>query len=364
MDNPFPAALISILLVAILAIRVEPLVERHPLFSQGDHLEYIAMAESPSAAHIPPYCYRLLVPTIARHLSLSREWSFRALAIFFIWGAGALIYYALRRMGHDRFFALMGVALFHSLNFGTKFVLFDFWLTEPALFFFSALSVLFLLRGNGILLSAALCLAVLSKESALFLLPLTYTMRARSLLDRRALIHAAAVSLAPIALYFLVRGMIPTSGPYSPLALFSRFGAERLSNDLAGVIRGGTLGTWGVLVLLLMLFGIRKSADFALRCLPFIALVYLQPLFAENVDRLLVYGFIMVIPIAVAGLEQLAVAAGLAPWMTAGTVLIPFMLVATKSGYQSPSPEQQLLVLAVWTVLIVLVKRIRKKRIA
>lgn len=356
------AALLSALLVAILAIRVDPLIEGHPLFSRGDHLEYIAMSESPSAAHTPPYCCRILVPTIARCLPFGRVDSFRALTIFFIWGTGVLIYYVLRRMGQDTFFALIGVVLFHSLNFGTKFVLFDFWLTEPALFFFSALAVLLLIRGNGILLSVTLCLAVLGKESALFLLPLTYTIKARRLLDRRALMYAAAVSLAPVALFILVKGMIPASEAYSPLALFSRFGAARLSTDLAGIIRGGTLGTWGVLVLLLMLFGIGKSADLALRCLPFIVLVYLQPLFAENVDRLLVYGFIMVIPIAVEGFRQLSRKAGLAPWMIMGAAAIPFILVAIKSGYQSPSPEQQLLVLAVWTVLIVLVKRIRKKR--
>jgi hypothetical protein len=295
---------------------------------------------------------------------LSRANGFGLLTTLFMWGAGIVIYSVLRAVGQREFFALMGIVLFHSLNFGTKFVLFDFWLTEPALFFFSTLALLFLLKGRTAGLVISLCLAVLSKESALFLLPLTYTLKARRLVDRRALGYALAMSIAPVALYTLVRIAVPASTAYSPLALLRQFGAERLPGDLAGIIRGGTLGTWGVLVLALLLFGLKKRVDFALRGLPFLVLVYMQPLFAANVDRLLVYGFIIVIPIAVTGLEQLARSARLSPWMTAGTALIPFVLIAIKSGYQSPSPEQQLLVLALWAAIIVLVKRIRKKRIA
>lgn len=359
--------LLSALLVAVLAIRVEPLAPGHPAFSQGDHLVYIAMAAAPSAPHPAPYCYRVLVPALARGLPFAPKWSFRALAIAFLWGTGVLMYYLLRGLGQERLLALLGVALFHSLNFGTKFLLYDFWLTEPALFFFSTLAMLFLVRGgagaaSGMIVSSALCLSVLSKESALFVLPLAYTMTARRLLDRRAFVFAAVVGLAPTAIYLLERKVVPASNVYSPLALFSQFGAGRLTTELGGIIRGGTLGAWGVLTLVLMLLGLRRSAGFALRSLPFIALVYLQPLFAENVDRLLVFGFLVVIPIAVAGLATLASAARLAPWMTALTALVPFVLVAAKSDYQSPSPEQQILVLALWTILIVIVKRSQVRR--
>jgi hypothetical protein len=322
------------------------------------------MAENPRGTHAPPYCYRILVPTMARAVPLPPTKSFRVLTILFAWGAGVLIYYMLRSMGHGRFFSVMGIVLFHSLNFGTKFVLFDFWLADPALFFFSALAMLCMMRGATAGLTTALCLAVLSKESALFLLPLVYSMRAKRIFDRRALAYAAAVSIAPLAICVLLRVFVPASGPYSPLALLRQFGTGRMSSDLAALVRGGTLGTWGILALLLFLLGLRNRVDFALRGLPFLVLVYAQPLFAANVDRLLVYGFPVVIPIAAAGLERLALAARLGPWMTAGTALIPFVLIAVKSGYQPPSPEQQLLVLAVWAAFIVLVKRIRKKRIA
>lgn len=53
------------------------------------------------------------------------------------------------------------------------------------------------------------------------------------------------------------------------------------------------------------------------------------------------------------GLRVLRDRFGLARWMTAGFALIPFVLTALKSGYNPPSPEQQLAVLAGWSIVVI-----------
>lgn len=210
-------AIVCALFVFVLARSVEPMTSAHPAFrAGGDHFHYFAMAEEPGETHRAPFCYRLLTPTLARLMPFGLADSFYFLTVIFLIGTGVLVYYIAMETVRERGLALAGIALFYSLSAGAKFCLYDFWLVEPALFFFSALSILLLLRRHDRWLSITLALAVLAKESALFLIPLVYTMRALALLSGR------------------------------------------------------------------------EGRRVLLRALPFIALVYIQPLFAKNVDRLLV----------------------------------------------------------------------------
>jgi hypothetical protein len=362
-DNPLIVIAVSSLFVLILALQVDPLTTGHPAFSLGgDHTAYIAMAEAPGEAHASPYCYRVLMPFIARILPFGLQTSFYMLTLIFITGTGVLMYYLLRTSGEGVFFSFMGIVLFYSLNWGAKFALYDFWLTEPMLFFFITLSLLLLLLGRDAWLALALGLAVLSKESAIFFLPLVYAIKADRPLDGKAFLRTAAVGVAPIGFFLLLRWTIPSSTGYDPLALLSTIGTERLSSGLIGFIRGGTVGTWGILLLALPFFSGRDGGKLAIRSAPFLVFVYMQPFFAVNVDRLLVMAFIVVIPLAVGGLRRIASKMGLSLWMTAGYAFVPFILIVLKGGYQSPSPEQRLLALALWTIPVAAVKRYHKRK--
>jgi hypothetical protein len=358
----FTLILLPVLLTLILAINTEPMTNLHPMYSQGgDHLVYIEMAQQPFAAHEPPYCYRLLVPTIARYLPFSLAVNFYLLAVLFIIGTGILLHLFLRDLGCNLFYSSLGVILFYSLNWGAKFLLFDFWLTEAALFFFVVLSLLLILRDSRVWLVVALCLAVLCKESALFLLPLIYTLRARHIIDGPALLRAVLLSIVPIALFVVLRLTITTDTSYNLVTLWKEIGVPRLTEGLVGYIRGVTVGTWGIVALLLPFFCSKRGRGFALRSMPFLLLVLAQPLFAINVDRLIVPAFPIVIPLAMNGLEDIQHRFRLSQWMVLGYVAIPYILILIKSGYQSPSPEQRLLILAIWTLIIFIVKlRLRR----
>jgi len=356
-------AIVCSLFVFVLARGTDPMTSSHPAFDAGgDHLHYLAMAEEPGGLYQAPFCYRVLTPTLVRLMPFGTADSFYFLAVIFVIGTGVLVYYIVFETTGKGFLALAGIALFYSLSAGAKFCLYDFWLTEPALFFFGALSVLALLKGHDIWLSIALALAVLSKESALFLIPAVYSVKARSLFDRRAALCTLSVAALPVAAFVVVRMAVPALPQASPLELFRTFGLARLGGGLAALIRGGTVGTWGILIPVLLVMSGRRGAGILLRALPFIVLVYAQPLFAGNIDRLLVLAFLAFIPAAVEGLGRVTERFSLERWMAGGAVLVPFILTAVKKGYNSPSPEKQLAVLAGWTVFIAAYIAARKRK--
>ncbi len=345
--------IICALFVFVLARSVDPMTSGHPAFSaDGDHLTYIAMAEEPGGLYQAPFCFRVLTPTLVRLMPFGTADNFYFLTVIFLVGTGVLVYYIVFETARDNWFAMTGIALFYSLSAAAKFCLYDFWLTGPALFFFGALSVLLLLRRHDIWLSVTLAVAVLAKESALFLIPLVYTVRAESLFDRKAAVRVLAVVILPAAVYFGVRIAVSSLPQPSPAELFS----------MAGFLRDGTVGTWGVLMPLLIVLAGRKGGRILLRAMPFLVLVYIQPLFAKNVDGLLIFAFIALIPAAVEGLRNMTTRFRLSRWMAGGYVIISFILIALKSGYNPPSPGQQLAVLAGWTILVAASLTLLKKK--
>jgi len=342
-----------------LYLRVEPV----PYSQLADSLTYIAMAERPFAEHHAPYCYRILVPTLARILPLNLTASFFVLTFFFIGATGVLLYYLLRALGMSRFFAALGLMMFFGLNWGPRFAFFDFRLTDPALFFFATLAVLLLVRGQRGYAVLALSLGVLAKESVLFVLPYAYTLSTDRIVDTRELRRTILLSLVPVAVALTIRLAIPAQ--YHPSDLLSTIGRNRVESGIPSLLRGGTVGTWGVGLLLVSLFSHAQGRTWFLRSLPFLALVYVQPFFAINVDRLLVLGFVAMIPLATMGWKRLVDRFHLVPWMTVGYVLIPYGLLLAKNpnSYNSVSPEKEVLFLAIWTVIVWLARRLTRLRV-
>jgi len=340
---------LSAVLLAALVLCVDRLSEEHPRFDVGDHLVYIPMAETPGDPHPTPFCYRKLVPTLAWILPMGTQSSFYLLTLLFLWGTGVLLYLVLRELGENRFYALAGVVLFFSLNWGAKFLVHDFWLVDPALFFAGAVSVYAALRGNSVGTAAAIALGVAAKETAVFLLPLCYGIWAQRLVDLRAIRRILRVAIVPIAVFVLLRVFVPASGSFDVAAFFRTHGLPQLLESPLMRIRGATLGTWGVLILGLAFFAGPERRGYARATLLFLAFVYLQPL----VDRVLVFGFLGMIPLATSGLRRLSTRFRLSPWMTAGYAAVPFVLLLTKgASYHPASPEQRLLGIFLWTIVV------------
>jgi len=348
----FAVIALSTVLCLGLVLRVTPI----PHDQLVDSLSYIAMAERPFTFHTAPYCYRILVPTLAS-VPPGQTAAFFLLTLCFVGATGVLVYYLLRTMAMSRLVATLGLLMFFGLNWGPRFAFFDFRLPDPALFFFATLALLVLMQGRHGYFVLVVTIGVLSKESALFLLPYPYTQYARRVVDVRALRRALLMAIVPVTVLVAVRLLIPAQ--YHPADLLSTIGKNRIEHDMAGFVRAGTVGTWGVSLLVACSLAGQLGRAWFLRSVPFLTLVYLQPFFATNVDRLLVLGFVAIIPLAAMGWSRMLVRFGLAPWMAVGYVLIPYALLLVKKGtrYNSPAPEQELLFLALWTTVVWLSKR-------
>ncbi|MCZ6766964.1 MAG: hypothetical protein O7D32_08525 [bacterium] len=345
---------LSAVLLVPLAMRVDSLWPDHPVFSiPADHQNYIAMAERPGDAHRRPFAYRLLMPYVAGALPFDLATNFYVLTLLFLLATPVFMYGILRELDASPHEALLGIALLFSLNWWAKFLAYDFWLTEPALICFATASLWMMLRGRPLLAGIALGLAVLSKESALFLIPFYYVYKAGKVVDPRALRKTAILAAVPLAVFVGMRLWMPISEhDYSPLALLRQLGPWR-PGGLRDSIRAGTTGTWGLAVPVLAIVGCFRDRRFARASLAFLVLVYIQPTF----DRLLVYGLVVVIPLAVVGLRQIAARFALRPWMTWTLVLIPYVLILLKENYQSPPPEQRLIVIVLWLIAVLIARR-------
>ena len=350
--------ILAAVLILLLVLKVDRVTIDHPLFAAGgDHLAYHAMASGQPGPFSSPYCYRILVPGLVESLPLSVESGFFLQTLFFIWSSALVLFLVLRELGESRFFAWSGVVLFLGLNWAGKFTIWNFWLTDPALFFFGISAFYATVRNNLAALVIAVTLGVLAKEAMLFVLPLYYGFQARKFLDWRMAGKTILAGLLPLGLVLALRTLIPSTNQYDLLDLFREIGIPRLTSGIVGFILGGTIGTWSVLVFLLAIIGFYRQPRLRRGAVFFLPFVYLQPMFAINLDRLLVFGFVIVSPLAVVGLRWFATKYQLATWMTTGYIALPFLFLLMKNGYMPASREQQLIGLAVWSIIVFIVRR-------
>lgn len=310
-------------LMALAWLRTDHLVPAHPWWTfPGDHHIYLYMAEHPVGdLHLAPWGWRILEPAIVRVLPGSPLAGFQIVSVASLTVAATCVYLICRELGFDRWLAACGLLLFASLSFATKYLMFDFWLTDPLAFAAVALAVLFAVQDRIVPFAICLAAGVLAKESVLFAAPLIYTFHATRPIDVPAL-RRAILAIAPAVLLLVaVRIAIPAwnGQPYAaalpaPIAANARtvpdYSALAIVRDtMSGRDLWGTLvatvSSFGLLVGLLPFLGGPQARRLALRTSPFLLLVLLQLVFARNTQRLVVLAFPVVVPLAVDGLATL-----------------------------------------------------------
>ena len=285
---------------------------------------YLLMADRPVGdLHLAPWSWRILGPWVVGLLPGSNRFGFQAVCLMSLVVAAASVYRICLRLGFDMLLASCGLLLFVSLSFATKYVMFDFWLTDPLAFAFVALAVLFAVEQRPIAFAMCLAVGVLAKESVLFAAPLLYTFGAERPLDRRALWRVAVATTPALLVLLAVRLAIPSwngqsyalalPGPiaanartipdYSALAVARDVLARRAADLPTTLVRA--VSAFGLLVGILPFLGGRHARALAIRFSPFLALVVTQLVFAFNTQRLLVLAFPAVIPLALCGLDAL-----------------------------------------------------------
>ncbi len=326
---------ISLAFTTVLGLRTASIAKDPCFVRPWDHHKYLHMAQAPLGTfHVAPFCWRVGVPLLAKLLPLCAHVAFAALSFVTVWLTGALFFAIGRRRGSSNELGLVVMLLYFTLSYGAKTGLRWSYSPDAAVLLVVVLGLYLLLTRRDLLFAAVLALGVLFKESALFIAPLHYSLRARRLLDLRALAAAAAAAAPALLMLVAVRLLIPAlnhdptyvSGlppelslvhrgqtSYGYLAVLHDIGLPRLRSIGLDSLIAFTLRPFGASLLLLAGVGLVRWPALALRLGPLVALSYLQLLFATDTERLLVLAAPALIFLATTGVQSVSRSLYLSP---------------------------------------------------
>lgn len=283
-----------------------------------------AAERGPLAFHVAPYCWRVLVPTIAWALRpIPLAWSFLGAAALGAVLAGGATWLAARELGNPASRAAGALALLFATGWGLRYQLADFWLPDAVASGAFALCILFALRRQPRAFAATLAVGVLAKESALAAAPLALMLAAGGGRLRGRLMAAAFAVLPALATAVAVRLLVPAwnddTGYIATLPpVISRFPEivagydyrvlvrdigweERVRGFDLELARAMTTGTFGWLAVALAVAGCAGRPRLALALAPSLLMVEAQLLVARDTERLVAFGAPAVVLLAAEG---------------------------------------------------------------
>ncbi len=340
------ALLLAASLTGVVLCRTHLLTDAHPAFALSiDHHKYLYMAQEPLTFHVAPFCWRILVPLLARALPFPLATNFLLISVVAVCLMGSGMVRLARNLGHTDTLAFSAASLLFTVGWATKFVLQDFWLPDALAFCLTVWAMVCLVERRTLAFVVLLTVGVCVKESVFFVGPLCFHFLPEELRGWRrwkrtlqmllpavltiAALHGAIPARNSDAAYMAslpqqLRDVQPGLHSYAPGELFALNGAPRLQHVTLHDLSRYTLGTFGVLMVALPCLAARNRHvlwQFA----PFLLLVYAQILFASNVERLAAAGFPVFILMAMNGLESVQKHFALPEWLL---VLLPLPFVA------------------------------------
>ncbi|MEO8540315.1 MAG: hypothetical protein ABI577_11285 [bacterium] len=308
--------LLSAVAVALIAWRIDfktigtaafadPGWDRHPYreMARRDLLDF----------KLAPYCWRVLVPWLAKGLPGTHQTGFLSIAVFALVGTGPVVYALVRATGGSRAAAVGLVLAFYSLGWAARFSLSDFWVPDAMSMFLTCLAMWLVVSKRWWAAGIVLVVGVLAKESVIFVAPLAFTWHMRDWRDwqsaRRAILVVAPAILMLVGLRLAIQPengnaeYIATMPPtisrfpelfgeysyrerYSDITVNDRW-AHREWSDLDRYL----FDPFGLPLLVVAGAGVIADPRRALKLSPFFVLVYSQLLFATDTQRLLVLAF-------------------------------------------------------------------------
>lgn len=345
---------LSLALVAVVGFTTDLMTYAHFTFpKRWDHHAYIAMAQrAPLDYHFAPYCWRIATPLVAKALPFDLLFNFLLICFASLWLTGVALYYIGRMLGYSAWTALVGVLLYYSLPWATKFVLFDFWLPDAPAFLVITTAILCIVGRKDLAFTLALAVGVTVKESVLFVAPLHYTLRARGVIDLAAARRTLALVLPAVGVLVALRLGIPAANEYSYAERWGRIAVPRLQGFSPASAARIFVYAFGVPLSVFSAVGAVRRPALLLRLLPFFALVCAQLLFAKDTQRLVIAAFPGIVML---GLHGLADVSGWlrvrAPYL-ASLPLAVFLLNASDPFRRPPPLRTQLIVAGVPLALI------------
>jgi len=297
------SSIVSLVLTGSIALVAEKMTYESKWFKNSwDHHHYIDAARGPIGCDTPPFCWRILKPSLARLLPFDLQTSNFVLTIIALHLVGVLMFVLARRYGFDFFPSLLGMIMFFTLKSATYFNVWDFWLTDPFAFVAILGCVHAILSDEDEMFALFLAIGVLSKESALFALPLYYTLKTSKLVDVPRFKRTILYGSPAVVVMFAVRVAIPAPG-YDVVSLLFEIGIPRIIGLSPADVGHYLFGTFGILIVL-SAYAINENSELFIRWSPLIVAAFAQLLVASNEARLVVIAFPPFILGALYGFER------------------------------------------------------------
>ncbi len=334
--------LLVLLSAAVVASALGPPPHRPRQVKELDHYRYIALAESlPGRPADPgtrerPFCYRVLAPALVQALAgatgASVHAAFWASSMAFLAAYLAALFLWLRSSGFATALALVGTVLAGLTPGAVRWYAYQYWMPDPLCLLLVTLGLLLARRRRTAVLAILGVAGLLTRETYV----LVPAWAAVVWLREDGLRHAArrfVLAFAPgLAAWLLLRLMVEAQGGPSLVEAAREMLAFRARHVLDNQLYFASLGSFGVLVPLLLLRLTRAGA--ALRARPadavLVLLAYGSLAFANNTDRLLVYALPMLLPPALRTLLGLE-----AVWGRAAAVAL---VLGTQAWFYAVTP--------------------------
>lgn len=283
---------------------------------ETDHLRYIEMAKGPEntqlrgIAYEPPFCFRILTPKLVSlliDLGVDLHVAFYALTHVFLVFFLFALYLLLTTFGLEERYCVLGLILTGLMQGAVRWYSYQYWMTDPlALLLITVAMLLIRLERLGALFVLSV-VAVTARETYLLVFPYLFlhTWRRSGLMI--ALERTLAIVIAPLAILLLIRASapaLPGPGFVRLVTFFAKWRWDRLLDNQLYIC---TIGSFGVLLPLLLLYPKRMLAYWKRHPeeIAVIAIVYASLLLANNTDRLLAYAVPVVLPAALLNLRSL-----------------------------------------------------------
>jgi hypothetical protein len=295
---------------------------------ETDHLRYIEMAKGPEntrargIAYEPPFCYRILTPTLVgllMDLGVDLHLSFYVLTHAFLVSFLFALYLFLTTFGLEDRYCVLGLILVGLMQGAVRWYSYQYWMTDPLALLLICVGLLLIrLERLGALFALSI-VAVTARETYLLVFPYLFFFSWRRSGFSLAIERTLAIAIAPVAMLLLIRASapaLPGPGFFRLVTSLAKWRWERLLDNQLYIC---TIGSFGVLLPLLLLYP-RRMLDYWTRYpeeIAVIGVVYASLLLANNTDRLLAYAVPVILPAALLNLRRLV-----------ASVRIPFTIIA------------------------------------
>jgi hypothetical protein len=320
------------------------LVHKAKQVKETDQWRYINMARHPDGHHPlareSTYCWRVFVPRTANLLmraGLSENLSFWLITNLFLFGFLLVMWIYLRDLGFALVFRVTGLLLLGLTQGAVRWYEYQYWMTDPPALFLIALALLFIHRGWHAALYPPSILAAFVRESYVAVYPYYFIRLWRTGSFLEALRRTATLALVPVIILVALRVLIVPDQPDDLVGEVGEMIAFRLRH-IAEQPYIFTVGAWGVLFPLLLLFParlpglVRRHPEDAFLTLFFVSLC----LVANNTERELAYALPAVLPAGLHFLRAFVVESRLPAVPVAAAVVFMQVLFYLEQEFGAP----------------------------